>query len=354
LTTGATGRCSLDVVSGYGFDKSAADIEAFFKTIRDAGDEYAKLMAEGNLDEANQLLQATRHDTIEPFLGKPSGPGDINMTSSQISTSNAASDVFIIANGSLNLGRTALPNATTVNTTSGITTANGGAINIFTVKDVNVQESRVMTFFSQQDMTDNGITADDVESGKVTLGDITVWSDQGSINAGRGSRTAVSASAPKLVPDPVMPGVFRKVFTPPAVGSGIRALTYGENAPTPGNVHLFAPTGIIDAGEAGIAGGKITLAALQVSNASNINFSAGSVGVPQASEGTASLGTLTGTTSATQNSQQNADTSGLNAAKVQGAQMVEDIIAKWLDVKVIDFVEDVDDDQKDDKKKKEE
>ncbi|HUI66752.1 MAG TPA: filamentous hemagglutinin family protein [Nitrospirota bacterium] len=357
LATGATGRSSLVVLSGYGFDQSSADIEAFFKTIRDAGDQYAKLMAQGSRDEADQLLQTTRQDTIEPLLGKPSGPGDINMTSSQISTSNAASDISIIANGDLNLGKTALPSATAVNTTSGITTANGGAINIFTVKDVNVQESRVMTFFSLQDMIDNGITADDIQSGKATFGDITVWSDQGSINAGRGSRTAVSASPPKLVPVPGAPGVYRKVFTPPAVGSGIRALTYGENAPIPGNVHLFAPTGVIDAGEAGIAGGKITLAALQVNNASNINFSAGSVGLPQASEGSASLGALTGTTSATQTSQLTADASGLTAAKVQASQMVEDIIAKWLEVKVIDFVEEddnnKDDNNKDDKKKEE-
>jgi hypothetical protein len=30
----------------------------------------------------------------------------------------------------------------------------------------------------------------------------------------------------------------------------------------------------------------------------------------------------------------------LSAAKAQAAQMVEDIVAKWLEVKVIDFVED--------------
>jgi hypothetical protein len=130
------------------------------------------------------------------------------------------------------------------------------------------------------------------------------------------------------------------VFSPPAVGSGIRAVTYGDNAPEPGDIHLFAPSGVIDAGEAGIAGGKITLAALQVNNAANISFSSGSIGMPQASEGAASLGTLSGTGSTAQNSQLTADASALSASKSQASQMVEDIIAKWLEVKVIDFVED--------------
>ena len=312
-------KSSLVILSGYGFDKSAADVTAFFDTIRTAGDNYAALMAQGKRDEAAQLLQTTRKDTIDPLLGAPTGAGDINMTSSQIATSIGQSDIFVIANGSLNLGQTALPIAGTANKTTGITTGGGGGINIFARKNVNVNESRVMTFYG---------------------GDITIWSDQGSVNAGRGSRTAVSAASPRRVKTPQ--GLYVSVFTPPAVGSGIRAVTYGANAPEPGNIHLFAPSGIIDAGEAGIAGGKITLAALQVNNASNINFSAGSVGLPQSSEGTASLGTLTGSTSATQNSQLTADASGLNSAKVQASQMVEDIIAKWLEVKVIDFVEDDD------------
>jgi hypothetical protein len=142
------------------------------------------------------------------------------------------------------------------------------------------------------------------------------------------------------------------VFTPPAVGSGVRALVYGDNPPEPGNVHLFATNGIIDAGEAGIAGGQITLAALKVNNASNISFSAGSIGVPQSSEGTASLGTLAGT-GITQNTQMNTDASSIGVSRAQASQMVEDIIAKWLDVKVVDFVED-DADSDDSKKKKEE
>ncbi len=311
-----TAKSSLVILSGYELDKTESDISSFFDTIRKAGDDYSAFMSAGKLDDGAKLLQKTRDATINSLLGAPTGAGDINMSSSQIATTAENSDIFVIANGNLNLGQTALPTPGAAAKTTGITTADGGGINLFARKDINVNESRVMTFYG---------------------GDITVWSDQGSINAGRGSRTAVSASAPQTKVD--ANGVTSIVFTPPAVGSGIRAVTYGDNPPPPGNIHLFAPNGVIDAGEAGIAGGQITLAALKVNNAANISFSAGSIGVPQASEGAASLGTLTGS-GITQNTQVNADSSGMSVSRAQAAQMVEDIIAKWLDVKVVDFVDD--------------
>jgi hypothetical protein len=114
-------------------------------------------------------------------------------------------------------------------------------------------------------------------------------------------------------------------------------------APEPGDIHLFAPSGIIDAGEAEISGGRIFLAAAQVLNAANISFSVGSVGVPQAaSAGTSALGALSGAgavaTEATQLA--SAATSGLAAERTaEAAKMIEDILMKWLDVKVIDFVQ---------------
>ena len=75
-------------------------------------------------------------------------------------------------------------------------------------------------------------------------GNITVWDDMGSINAGRGSKTAVTASPPVTTTINGQPVI---AFIPPAVGSGIRAVTYapGYGLPTPaaGNIYLFAPKG---------------------------------------------------------------------------------------------------------------
>jgi hypothetical protein len=304
------------ILSGYTFDqdKTHDQISAFFTTIGKAGDDYAQLLAEGKLDEGADLLKQTREQTIVPFLGTPSGNGDINMTSSQIGTSIGQSDIFIIAARDMNLGQTALPVSGTVNKKTGITTGGGGTINIFSMQgNVNVNESRVMTFLG---------------------GDITIWSDSGNINAGRGSRTAVSASPPKVLDDGT------KIFTPPAIGSGIRAVTFGDNAPEPGDIHLFAPSGIIDAGEAEISGGRIVLAAQQVLNVQNIIFSAGSVGVPQPSAGAGGIGNISGSGTLTQASQLTSEASGLAASRAADAsKAIEDIMAKWLDVKVIDFVQ---------------
>lgn len=308
-----TEKSSVVIVSGYSFEKTADDVSAFFAKIQKAGDDYAQLLADGKLEDGANLLSETREETIYPFLGEPSGTGDINMTSSQIGTSIGKSDIFIVANGAMNLGKTALPTSGKIGKKTGITTGGGGAINIFSSGDVNVNESRVMTFYG---------------------GDITIWSDQGSINAGRGSRAAVSASPPTVNEDGT------QVFSPPAIGSGIRAVTYGENAPEPGNIHLFAPSGVIDAGEAGVAGGKVILAAPQVLNVANISFSSGSVGVPKTSEGTAGIGTLSGSSAAMQSGQLTSEGYGAGVARAKNAsQMIEDIIAKWLDVKVIDFIE---------------
>jgi hypothetical protein len=250
------------------------------------------------------------------------------MTTSQISTNSGKDNIYIIANGQLNVGKSTFFENEADRAKTGIFTAGGGAINIFVNGDANVNESRVMTFEG---------------------GDITAWSDSGNINAGRGSKEEVIASPPHASPiyDDNQNVIGYSVrFTPPAVGSGIRAVTFDPDgaagplsAPPAGDIYLFAIRGIIDAGEAGIAGGRVILAATQVLNAGNISFTTGSIGVPSMATATTSIGTLSGTGSATQNSQLLSSASGLGAATAANAsQMIDDIMTKWLDVKVIDFI----------------
>ena len=337
-----TDGAKLLVVAGYDNPAFTTNTAAdFFNAIRaetKSGDSY---------DQSTQRAEAN----IIPMLGAPSGAGNIIMTSSQISTMSGPADISIIANGRLDVGKTIIMGNQDVQT--GIFTSEGGAINIFTEGhkegdnyvpgsgDVNVNESRVMTFFG---------------------GDITVWSQYGDINAGRGSSTAVNAQRAKPVPDyaydpktgkllkdknnnPIVIG-YHKVFTPPAVGSGIRAVTYDPDgvsgplqAPKPGDLYPHAK--VIDAGEAGIKGGNIYLQAGEVLHAANISSSVGSIaGLPQTSGDSVNMGSLSGSGSATQNSSMTGDVSGIAAARAQASGMIDEIIAKWLDVKVIDFVED--------------
>ena len=232
------------------------------------------------------IIDQARADIIAPFLTSHDARdgGDIAMTYSQIST-NGGGSISVLATGAVNVGTTVIAGSTSAgtgglagsNNNTGILTAAGGALNVFATGDVNVDESRVMTFEG---------------------GDITVWSDQGNINAGKGDKATINAGSPKLTINPTT-HVSTVTFTPPTVGSGIRALTYApnENTPAPaiGNLYIFAPSGFVDAGEAGISGGNLTIGAMNgVLNAANISFTGRAVGLPPSSQG-ASLGALMGT-----------------------------------------------------------
>ena len=249
-------------------------------------------------------------------FGATHGSGDITMTSSQIST-NAGGDISVFAAGTINVGLTILNGGPSKNT--GIYTARGGNITVYANGDVNVNESRIMTFQG---------------------GDITIWSDNGNINAGKGEKNQISTAPPILSCDKNGQNCVL-VFTPPSVGSGIRALTYAPNLNTPappeGDISLFAPKGVINAGEAGISGRNVTLEATAILNASNISFSGGSVGVPAQST-SISLGALTGTGEMSKGSV-SADTGALGQAqdRVASAQPIEDMIVKWIDVKVMSY-----------------
>jgi hypothetical protein len=74
------------------------------------------------------------------------------------------------------------------------------------------------------------------------------------------------------------------------VGSGIRVLLANKNV-VPGNVDLIAPAGTVNAGDAGIgSAGNITIAALHVVGADNINFGGVAAGVPVAAPAPVSVG----------------------------------------------------------------
>jgi hypothetical protein len=186
-------------------------------------------------------------------------------------------------------------------------------------------------------------------------GDITIWADQGDINAGRGSKTTVSVLQPTTVEN--VPGDssagYHLQFNPPAAGSGIRAVTFDPNQypggpiliPKPGNIYLFAPQGAIDAGEAGIAGGKVILGATEVLNSQNIIAGVGSVGVPASNSSSVSIGALSGASGLADSTKMIEQTSGAGAARdalKNTTQVLDDFMSKFLDIKVISF--DSDDD----------
>ncbi|MDI4233284.1 filamentous hemagglutinin family protein [Bradyrhizobium sp. Arg237L] len=140
---------------------------------------------------------------------------------------------------------------------AGLITQGNGDIQIYSKGSILLGLSRIMTTFG---------------------GNILAWSAEGDINAGRGSKTTVIFTPPRLVYDNY--GNISLSSQAPSTGAGIATLQQIPGMP-PGDVDLIAPLGIIDAGEAGIrSSGNVNLAALQILNAANIQAQGNVTGVP--------------------------------------------------------------------------
>ena len=184
--------------------------------------------------------------------------GDIDLFFSRIHTVADGNIAMLAPGGMINAGLTnsALGQKTTADL--GIVAQQKGAIDAMAKNDFTVNESRVFT-----------------QGG----GDITIWSSDGNIDAGRGAKSALSAPPTQTTigeNDQVI-----VVFPPELSGSGIRTAT-SDPKESAGNVYLFAPRGVVDAGDAGIGGNNVVIAATAVIGASNINVSGSSIGVPTA------------------------------------------------------------------------
>jgi filamentous hemagglutinin family protein len=195
--------------------------------------------------------------------------GDLDLLHSTIQT-RLGGDISIFGpGGNIFVGSLATePNSSLKLPDLGILTLGGGAINTFTDQSVRVNASRVLT--SQG-------------------GEILMWSSNGDLDAGRGSRTISSAPALEVLFDQndyetVDLGGF-------VTGSGIQTLRASRFAKA-ANIYLVAPRGTIDAGTAGIGGsGIVVVIAPVINNAGSIQGQGGTVGIPTVS--VPNLGALT-------------------------------------------------------------
>ena len=198
------------------------------------------------------------YDAINALFSTSKNTGNLSLVFSQIKTL-AGGDIYLaIPNGAVNVGLAGMVGGIQKGADKlGIVAQQSGDISAFTSGDFNVNQSRVFTMGG---------------------GDIAIWSSQGNIDAGKGAKSAISAPAPITSIDAL--GNIVTTFPPVVSGSGIQTINPQDNTKKQGNVYLAAPSGIVDAGEAGISGGKIVIAANAVVGASNISASGGSVGVP--------------------------------------------------------------------------
>ena len=203
-------------------------------------------------DAINTLFPGSLNKTSD------ASTGNLDMLLSRIATLAGGNIRLVVPNGLINAG-TADTSAISKDTSQlGIVVQGTGNIDAYVRDNFNVNQSRVFTLDG---------------------GDILVWSSQGDIDAGRGAKTAVAAPPPVIKTNPKT-GSVELQFLAAIAGSGIRAAVTTPGK-APGNVYLFAPKGVVNAGDAGIASqGNLTIGASHVLGASNINVGGVSVGVP--------------------------------------------------------------------------
>lgn len=137
------------------------------------------------------------------------------------------------------------------------TLASPGQINVFTLNDIVVNRSRILSFSSKA----NPLGSDQV-----------LWATLGDIDAGRGKKTVRVGQSPEIEADEDGNVTVQEKLD--LSGSGIG--TVGE-----GDVDLAAPKGTINAGDAGIrVAGNVNIAALVVLNADNIQVEGEAKGIP--------------------------------------------------------------------------
>jgi filamentous hemagglutinin family protein len=232
------------------------------------------LVQTGNLDIRNTTIQTQQGGNVSIL-----GPGGQALVGSQ----SAPPEIV--------QGNTVLVGPGT----QGILTLENGDINIFTDQSLLLAQSRVFT-----------------EQG----GNMTIWSSNGDIDAGKGATSSADIPPPMYVCDV---NHFCTLDAKGEVtGAGIATLQTIPGAAT-GDVNLLAPRGTVDAGAAGIrVSGNLNVAALKVANIANIQVQGKSTGVPVVAS--VDTGALTAASAANSAVAQMAENLTHNAASAGGRQ----------------------------------
>ncbi len=234
-------RPGTDLASLSPQERSDLAIDLFFRILRDSGRDF------NNPTSPDFATYRNGEVAINALFGDDPGhwEGELRARARDIRT-RAGGDIRLLAPG----GGLALANTSVGNPLAppGIITESGGSIRIFTDQSVDIGIGRIFTLRG---------------------GDAIIWSSNGDIAAGSSSRTVQSAPPTRVAID-IQSASVQTDLAGLATGGGIGVLATVEGV-EPGDVDLIAPSGTIDAGDAGIrVSGNINVAAVQVVNAGNI------------------------------------------------------------------------------------
>ena len=256
----------------------------------------------------------SRGDSALATLFPNKNPGDVLLPDSKITTNSGGSIDVLAPGGKIIVGAPGVANAGS-GSEIGVITEKGGPIRMIADGNIDVNLSKVITQFGS---------------------DIVMWSNTGTIDAGKGAKSATSTPQ-RIVQTDAFGNTFVEVRGV-ATGSGIRAQSYDSDGPNgpelepkKGNVYLVAP--VVDAGEAGIEAGDLVIVAPIVLNAANIQVQGASSGVPIAA--TAGLsGVSAGLSPDAVNSATSAVTQSVSQAGNQQA-LVKPVLPSIVNVEVI-------------------
>ncbi|MDD2658549.1 MAG: filamentous hemagglutinin family protein [Methylococcales bacterium] len=265
-------------------------LPVMFNEVRLAG----RAAAAATSDALKKVLYEPGTAAINTLFPGNNWQGDLNLFFSKLQTIQGGDINLVVPGGQINAGLAVAFTGAKDATQLGIVAQQTGDINAVLKGDFLVNKSRVFALDG---------------------GDIMIWSETGNIDAGKGAKSAISAPPPIVSLD--KNGNLVITFPPVVSGSGIRTAASSTGV-IPGNVDLFAPVGVVNAGEAGIGGTNVTISATSVLGANNIQVSGVSTGVPAASSGSVMAG-LTGVSNLTANVSQVAQaTAGLNDTGAAG------------------------------------
>jgi len=263
----------------------------FLEELKNAGEKaIASTDGASAYDPAYALI-----DSLFPGSTDKTGPwkGDISLVFSTLQTEDGGNVNIFTPGGGVDVGLTSnLIKRSAAGL--GIFTKTEGSILAFSEDSIEVNLSRIFAL--------NG-------------GDVMLWSSNGDIDAGKGARSTQSLPPPLITVSE--DGEINVTFSAAIDGSGIGGFT--QPGVEPGDVFLFAPRGVVDAGEAGIrVEGNLQIGG-ELLNADNVDVGGVSVGVPTdtgVSAGMAGLGSLasSSTDAATENVSGAADESSQQQA----------------------------------------
>lgn len=228
--------------------------------------------------------------------------GDMNLLHATVQTQLGGDISMFGPGGNIIVGSLAAePNSALKLRDIGILTLGGGAINTFTDESVLVNSSRVLT---------------------TQGGDILMWSSNGNLDAGRGSKTTLSAPALQVLYDQddyqsIDLGGF-------VTGAGIGTLQASSKAAA-SQLYLLAPRGTIDFGTAGVrASGSAVFVAPVIANASNFQVQGSTTGIPTVS--VPNIGALTAGSNTAGAAAKTAETPTATGAHRQGSIFIVEVI----------------------------